>query len=153
SSPCCWPSPASASGTTPARPPARPPSPGPRAGRGRFPGAGSRGFSTPRRMDGCAAAPHGRRTGTRRPGGQFVSTPSTGPQSRDPRQSGARKDEGRPGFLASIKGPLVFSFALAVVGGAVAMFTASGGSDNPMRVDIGLIAFGVFFIVSLVVVA
>jgi hypothetical protein len=82
-----------------------------------------------------------------------VSTPSTGPQSQDPRQSGARKDEGRPGFLASIKGPLVFSFALALIGGVVAMLTASGGTDNPVRVDIGLIAFGAFFIVSLVVVA
>ncbi|MCY1156983.1 MAG: hypothetical protein MOP51_1, partial [Citricoccus sp.] len=57
-----------------------------------------------------------------------MSTPSTGPQSRDPRQPGARKDEGKPGFLASIKGPLVFSFALAVIGGGVAMMTASGGS-------------------------
>jgi hypothetical protein len=55
--------------------------------------------------------------------------------------------------MASIKGPLLFSFALAVIGGVVAMLTASGGSDNPLRVDIGLIAFGVFFIVSLVVVA
>ncbi len=84
-----------------------------------------------------------------------MSTPSTGPLSQDPRQSGARKDgpEDRPGFLASIKGPLLFSFALAVIGGVVAMLTASGGSDNPLRVDIGLIAFGVFFIVSLVVVA
>lgn len=33
------------------------------------------------------------------------------------------------------------------------MLTASGGTDNPVRVDVGLIAFGVFFIVSLVVVA
>jgi hypothetical protein len=84
-----------------------------------------------------------------------VSTPNTGPQSQDPRQSGVRKDgfEGKPGFLASIKGPLIFCFALAIIGGVVAMLTASGGTDNPMRVDIGLIAFGVFFIVSLVVVA
>jgi hypothetical protein len=83
-----------------------------------------------------------------------VSTPSTGPQSQDPRQSGARRNgEGKPGFLASIKGPLVFSFALALIGGVVAMLTASGGTDNPVRVDIGLIAFGGFFIVSLVVVA
>lgn len=84
-----------------------------------------------------------------------MSTSSTGPQSQDPRQSGARRDGsgGKPGFLASIKGPLIFSFVLALIGGVVAMLTASGGSDNPMRVDVGLIAFGVFFIVSLVVVA
>ena len=57
------------------------------------------------------------------------------------------------GFLASIKGPLVFSLVLGLVGGVVAMMTASGGTDNPIRVDIGLIAFGVFFMTSLVVVA
>lgn len=80
-----------------------------------------------------------------------MSTPSTGPQFQGPRPSGGRKD--KPGFLASIKGPLIFSFALALIGGVVAMLTASGGTDNPVRVDVGLIAFGVFFIVSLVVVA
>lgn len=84
-----------------------------------------------------------------------MSTPSTGPQFQGPRPSGGRKDApaDKPGFLASIKGPLIFSFALALIGGVVAMLTASGGTDNPVRVDVGLIAFGVFFIVSLVVVA
>jgi len=52
-----------------------------------------------------------------------------------------------------VKAPLIFSAALGLVGGLVAAITASGGTGNPLRVDIGLIAFGVFFVVSLVVVA
>ena len=41
----------------------------------------------------------------------------------------------------------------SLVGGLVAAITSSGGTGNPLRIDIGLIAFGVFFVVSLVVVA
>lgn len=112
-----------------------------------------------------------------------MSTPSAGQQPETPRPGDARTGRapgqaaGKParkaaagrsatsanqsaatpqqkaGFLQSIKGPLWFSFVLALVGGAVATMTASGGSDNPLRFDLGLIAFGIFFIVSLVVVA
>jgi hypothetical protein len=92
-----------------------------------------------------------------------VSTPSAGPQPEAPRPGDARKGRAqdgsrgasgeKPGFLQSIKGPLWFSFVLALIGGVVATLTASGGTDNPVRFDLGLIAFGVFFIVSLVVVA
>ncbi|MFC7401681.1 hypothetical protein [Citricoccus sp. GCM10030269] len=84
-----------------------------------------------------------------------MSTPTAGPQPETPRPGEASKDgdPGKAGFLQSIKGPLWFSVILGLVGGIVAMFTASGGTDNPLRVDIGLIAFGVFFIASLVVVA
>ncbi|QCU79093.1 hypothetical protein E7744_13840 [Citricoccus sp. SGAir0253] len=82
-----------------------------------------------------------------------MSTPSTGPQPPRPGGAPQERREGKPGFLSSIKGPLLFSFALALIGGVVATLTASGGTDNPWRVDIGLIAFGAFFIVSLVVVA
>lgn len=84
-----------------------------------------------------------------------MTTPQTGPQPEDQRPGGAPRDrrEGKPGFLQSIKGPLWFSFALALVGGLVATMASSGGTDNPVRLDIGLIAFGVFFMVSLVVVA
>jgi hypothetical protein len=88
-----------------------------------------------------------------------VSTPSAGPQPEAPRPGDARKGRaqdgsgGKPGFLQSIKGPLWFSFVLALIGGVVATLTASGGSDNPLRFDLGLIAFGIFFIGSLVVVA
>ncbi|NUL46654.1 hypothetical protein F7P69_15825 [Cellulosimicrobium funkei] len=84
-----------------------------------------------------------------------MSTPQTGPQPEDQRPGGASTDrrEGKPGFLQSIKGPLWFSFVLALIGGVVATMASSGGTDNPIRFDLGLIAFGVFFMVSLVVVA
>ncbi|MGW9551430.1 hypothetical protein ACWG8W_10320 [Citricoccus zhacaiensis] len=104
-----------------------------------------------------------------------MNTPSAGQQPETPRAGDARQARARgqsagkstrrsaaqpaaqpqqkAGFLQSIKGPLWFSFVLALVGGAVATMTASGGSDNPLRFDLGLIAFGIFFIVSLVVVA
>ena len=87
-----------------------------------------------------------------------TSGPNRGPSDRPAsRPAGARDRRELPevknGFLASIKGPLVFSLVLGLVGGVVAMMTASGGTDNPIRVDIGLIAFGVFFMTSLVVVA
>ncbi|GAA4757899.1 hypothetical protein [Citricoccus nitrophenolicus] len=84
-----------------------------------------------------------------------MSTPQTGPQPEDQRPGGASTDrrEGKSGFLQSIKGPLWFSFILGVIGGVVATMASSGGTDNPIRFDLGLIAFGVFFMVSLVVVA
>lgn len=86
-----------------------------------------------------------------------TSGPNRGTSDRPARPAGDRSARDLPevknGFLASTKGPLVFSLVLGLVGGAVAMMTASGGTENPIRVDIGLIAFGVFFMTSLVVVA
>ena len=76
-----------------------------------------------------------------------MSTPSS--RSTRPAQGGRR----RGGLKDSVKGPLVFSAVLGLIGGFVAAITSSGGTENPLRIDIGLIAFGVFFIVSLVVVA
>ncbi|XNY99887.1 hypothetical protein ACL90Y_08990 [Micrococcus luteus] len=73
--------------------------------------------------------------------------------SRSPRSQDPRGGQKRGGLKDTVKAPLIFSAALGVVGGLVAAITASGGTDNPLRVDIGLIAFGVFFVVSLVVVA
>ncbi len=84
-----------------------------------------------------------------------MTTPQTGSQPEDQRPGGTPRSsgDGKRGFMQSLKGPLVFSFVLALIGGLVATMAASGGSDNPIRVDIGLIAFGVFFMVTLVVVA
>lgn len=53
----------------------------------------------------------------------------------------------------SVKGPLLFSAALAAVAGTVAMVASTGGSDSPLRVDLGLTAAGIAFIASLVVCA
>ncbi|WP_309081518.1 hypothetical protein [Zhihengliuella sp.] len=52
-----------------------------------------------------------------------------------------------------IKAPLVFSLVMALIAGVVATFAAAGGTENGLRIDIGLIAFGVAFIVSLVVIS
>lgn len=74
-----------------------------------------------------------------------------------PRPSADRAGTGRParrgGLRTTVKGPLVFSAVLGVIGGVIAGITASGGTQNPLRIDIALIAFGVFFMTSLVVVA
>lgn len=61
--------------------------------------------------------------------------------------------EKKKGFGASIKAPLIFAAVLGLVGGTVATIATTGGLDKPLRIDIGLIAFGLFFVVSLVVVA
>lgn len=73
--------------------------------------------------------------------------------SRSPRDRQAPAGQKRGGLKDTVKAPLIFSAVLGLVGGFVAAVTASGGTSNPLRVDIGLIAFGVFFVVSLVVVA
>lgn len=53
----------------------------------------------------------------------------------------------------SIKGPLSFSLILAVVAGIVGLITSTGGSQNPLRFDIGLACFGIAFIASLLVIS
>lgn len=73
--------------------------------------------------------------------------------SRSPRSQDPRGGQKRGGLKDTVKAPLIFSAALGLVGGIVAAITASGGTSKPLRIDVGLIAFGVFFVVSLVVVA
>lgn len=53
----------------------------------------------------------------------------------------------------SIKGPLSFSLILAIVSGGVGMISSTGGSQNPVRIDIGLACFGIAFIASLLVIS
>lgn len=53
-------------------------------------------------------------------------------------------------------GTLIFSAVLGLIGGVVVTLASTGGLNNPdrpLRLDLGLIAFGVFFIVSLLVVS
>lgn len=59
----------------------------------------------------------------------------------------------RRSLIESVKAPLIFSAGLAFVAGFVTLISASGGTDNPARVDLALIAFGVVFIVALLVVS
>lgn len=49
----------------------------------------------------------------------------------------------------SIKAPLIFSLAMGLVAGVVATITATGGRNNEVRFDLGLMAFGIAFIASL----
>lgn len=62
----------------------------------------------------------------------------------------------RGGFQGGIKVPLVFSFVVGIIAFVVATIVGTGGLNNPehpLRLDIGLIAFGVGFASTLVVVA
>lgn len=69
----------------------------------------------------------------------------------------------RRSLLETVKAPLIFSFALAAVAGFVALIVSSGGSDNPRvehdsagmnnPINLSLLAFGIVFIVSLLVVS
>ncbi|ALD65052.1 hypothetical protein ACPROK_06785 [Glutamicibacter soli] len=53
----------------------------------------------------------------------------------------------------SIKGPLSFSLILALVAGGVGMITSTGGSQNEIRLDVGLACFGIAFVASLLVIS
>lgn len=62
----------------------------------------------------------------------------------------------RGGFKGGIKLPLIFSFVVGIVAFVVSTVTATGGlnnPDHPLRLDIGLISFGIAFAATLVVVA
>lgn len=59
----------------------------------------------------------------------------------------------RRSLLQTVKAPLIFSAALGFIAGFVTLIAASGGTDNPARVDLSLIAFGVAFIASLLLVS
>lgn len=62
-----------------------------------------------------------------------------------PQQSGGPK--------TSVKAPLMFSAALAAVAGIVTLVVSTGGTRHELRWDLAAIAFGVAFIVTLVVAA
>lgn len=52
-----------------------------------------------------------------------------------------------------VKGPLVVSAVLALVAGGVTSLVAAGGTQDGMRLDLGLVVGGVAFIASVVVCA
>jgi len=56
-------------------------------------------------------------------------------------------------FRHGIKAPLVFSAVLALVAGVATSIFATGGGSQVLRVDLGLTAAGIAFIVSLVICA
>lgn len=66
---------------------------------------------------------------------------------------GSNPSQPKPTWQQSIKSPLIFSLVAGIVAAVVASIAATGGGDNPLRVDIGLIAFGVAFVASLLVIS
>lgn len=52
-----------------------------------------------------------------------------------------------------VKGPLIFSAALAAVAGVVTMVVSTGGGTRELRLDLGVTAAGIAFIASLVISA
>ncbi|MBG0740823.1 hypothetical protein IV500_15715 [Paeniglutamicibacter antarcticus] len=66
----------------------------------------------------------------------------------------AEKTPGTPGEpRISVKAPLSFAAILGLIAGAVTVVVSSGGTAHTPRWDLGAIAFGVAFIVCLVVAA
>lgn len=65
----------------------------------------------------------------------------------------AKNMPGARNSRTSVKGPLLFSAVLAVIAGAAVTVFASGGSVNEPRLDLGVTAAGIAFIVSLVIAA
>ncbi len=64
------------------------------------------------------------------------------------------KTPGIPGEpRISVKAPLGFSAILGLIAGVVTLIVSSGGTAHTPRWDLGAIAFGVAFIVCLVVAA
>ena len=61
--------------------------------------------------------------------------------------------EQKKSWQQSIKAPLSFSLFMAIVAGVIATISSTGGSENPIRFDIGLIAFGVAFVACLLVIS
>ncbi|GAA4364052.1 hypothetical protein [Paeniglutamicibacter cryotolerans] len=66
---------------------------------------------------------------------------------------GKNPSEQKKPWQQSIKAPLFFSLVLGIVAGLVAMISSTGGSDKPLRIDIGLTAFGIAFVASLLVIS
>ncbi|WP_026550724.1 hypothetical protein [Arthrobacter sp. Br18] len=68
----------------------------------------------------------------------------------------ARSQPGKPTqgrMRYGIKGPLLFSAVLGLVAGVATSIFATGGGSKEFRLDLGLTAGGIAFIVSLVVCA
>ncbi|WP_431710434.1 hypothetical protein [Glutamicibacter uratoxydans] len=65
----------------------------------------------------------------------------------------SKKSPKKQPWSQSIKAPLIFSFVLGAVAAFVGMISGTGGSQNDLRLDIGLVCFGVAFIVSLLVIS
>ena len=66
---------------------------------------------------------------------------------------GSNSSQPKRTWQQSIKAPLIFSLVMGLVAGGVAAISSTGGSDRPLRIDIGLTAFGVAFVACLLVIS
>ncbi|GER23798.1 hypothetical protein NCCP1664_22930 [Zafaria cholistanensis] len=66
---------------------------------------------------------------------------------------GTNPSQPKHAWQQSIKAPLIFSLVMGLVAGGIAAISASGGSDSPLRIDIGLTAFGIAFVGCLLVIS
>lgn len=75
----------------------------------------------------------------------------------------AEEEKDRRSLLETVKAPLIFSVVLGVIAGVVTLLVSSGGTDNPRvehtssgmdnPINLALLAFGIAFIASLLVVS
>lgn len=66
---------------------------------------------------------------------------------------GNNPSQQKPERQQSIKAPLIFSLVMGLIAGVSAAVFATGGSDETLRVDIGLTAFGIAFVACLLVIS
>lgn len=69
-------------------------------------------------------------------------------QAGDPGQNNNKRN-----WKQTIKVPLLFSLTLGLIAGVVSMVASTGGSEHPLRIDIGLTMFGIAFIGSLLLLS
>ena len=75
----------------------------------------------------------------------------------------AEEEKDRRSLRETVKAPLIFSLVLGVIAGAVTLMVSSGGTDNPRvehttsglenPINLALLAFGIAFIASLLLVS
>lgn len=75
----------------------------------------------------------------------------------------AEEEKDRRSLLETVKAPLIFSFALGIIAGVVTLIVSSGGTDNPRvehsssgldnPINLALLAFGIAFIASVLIVS
>ena len=66
---------------------------------------------------------------------------------------GSNPSQPKRTWQQSIKAPLIFSLVMGLIAGGVAAISSTGGSDRPLRIDIGLTAFGIAFVACLLVIS
>jgi len=69
-------------------------------------------------------------------------------QAGEPGQNNNKRN-----WKQTVKVPLLFSLILGLIAGVVSTIASTGGSENPLRLDIGLTMFGIAFVGSLLLIS